>query len=53
MEVIDEVEVARYMAWQDTAETPAERRRKADLKGQKEALVDALHLKCRCSAVHL
>ena len=47
--LIDDVEVARYVAFKDTAQTAAERTRKAELKKQKEALVQALHTQCKCA----
>eukprot|EP00892_Ulva_mutabilis_P003276 jgi/Ulvmu1/131/UM001_0135.1 len=45
--LVDEVEVARYMAWKDKPETAEERKHKETMKEQKGALIDALHHKCK------
>lgn len=45
---MDEVEVARFVAWKDKAETPEEKNHKETMKEQKAALIEALHQKCKC-----
>lgn len=46
---MDEVEVARYIAFKDKPETPQERKHKDAMKEQKGALIEALHQKCKCA----
>lgn len=46
--LVDEVEVARYIAFKDKPETAEERKHKDVMKEQKGALIEALHQKCKC-----
>ena len=48
--LVDQVEVARYIAFKDKPETAAERKHKDAMKDQKAALIEALHQKCKCAS---
>lgn len=53
LRLVDEVAVAQFVAWRDAAETAAEKARKKEMKGQKDALVSALHNRCKCAPARL
>lgn len=50
---IDQVAVAQYIAFKDKPQTPEEKKARSELKEQKSALIEALHIKCKCASVHL
>jgi hypothetical protein len=47
LDLIDQDEVARFVAFKDIAETPKEKAHKKEMKLQKLALISALHNRCK------
>jgi hypothetical protein len=47
--LIDEVEVAQFIAWKDTAETAEQKERKKASRERKDALVSSLSSRCKCA----
>jgi hypothetical protein len=47
--LIDQVEVAKFIAWKDTAETAEQKDQKKALRERKDALLAALRHACRCA----
>jgi hypothetical protein len=47
LSLIDQDEVARFVAFKDPAETPKEKAYKKEMKLQKSALISAIHNICK------
>ena len=47
--LVDEVAVAQFIAFKNEAVTAAEKATRKKLRGQKDALIDALHFSVKCA----